>query len=171
MSDHRHLSAISIRSILLCLAPCLAVLAIASGHAADAAIPPTDETQMNAAGVTAVEQHWNQAEERGDTAYLDQLLLPEYRSISSDGTARPKAAIMASAARNRGSDATAIADAAYLKAHPSDQTVVVHGDTAIMSFYNPALGAQTGVRSSDILVYRDGHWHALYSQHSKAADS
>jgi hypothetical protein len=47
--------------------------------------------------------------------------------------------------------------------------VVIRGDTAILSFYDPMLGAANGVRSSDVFVYVGGHWHALYSQHSAAA--
>ena len=57
---------------------------------------------------------------------------------------------------------------AWIKAHPSGKSVVIRGDTAILSFYDPKLGPQQGVRSSDIFVYEDGHWHALYSQHSAA---
>jgi hypothetical protein len=44
--------------------------------------------------------------------------------------------------------------------------VVVHGDTAVISFYDPTLGPQKGVKSSDVFIYVDGHWHALYSQHT-----
>jgi hypothetical protein len=44
--------------------------------------------------------------------------------------------------------------------------VVIRGDTGIITFYDPQLGPQNGVRSSDIFVYQGGRWHALYSQHS-----
>jgi hypothetical protein len=54
-----------------------------------------------------------------------------------------------------------------LKAHPSAQSVVIRGDTAILTFYDPKLGPQSGVRSADVFVYENGRWHALYSQHSK----
>lgn len=124
------------------------------------------ETARSEAAVIAVDQHWLEAELGGDTAYLDQLLLPEYRSVDADGAAHPKAAIMAHAAKNRGSDKARRKVEAWLKTHPSGQSVVIRGDTAILSFYDPARGAATDVRSSDIFVYVDGRWHALYSQHS-----
>lgn len=140
---------------------------IASSPAAIAA--GVDETTRSEAAVIAVDQHWLEAELGGDTAYLDDLLLPEYRSVGVDGVAHPKAAIMAHAAKNRGSDEERNKVEAWLKTHPSGKSVVIHGDTAILSFYDPALGVAKGVRSSDIFVYVDGHWHALYSQHSAAA--
>ncbi|MGS1014701.1 hypothetical protein ACVCL3_11440 [Rhodanobacter sp. UC4437_H4] len=55
---------------------------------------------------------------------------------------------------------------AWLKANPLGKSVVIRGDTAIITFYDPQLGPQNGVRSSDIFVYQGGRWHALYSQHS-----
>jgi hypothetical protein len=96
------------------------------------------------------------------------MLLPEYRSVGADGVVHPKSAIMAHAAKNRGSDEERRKVEVWLKTHPSGKAVVIHGDTAILSFYDPAKGAAIGVRSSDIFVYIDGRWHALYSQHSNA---
>lgn len=154
---------------------CLAVLVlgaeatIAATSAASAA--EVDESARSEAAVIAVDQHWLQAELGGDTAWLDAMLLPEYRSIGADGVAHPKAAIMAHAAKNRGSDVERRKVEVWLKAHPSGKSVVIHGDTAILSFYDPAKGPSNDVRSSDIFVYVDGRWHALYSQHSGAPPS
>lgn len=151
-----------------CLAAVMGVLgALAATSAARGG--GVDETARNEAAVIAVDQHWLEAELGGDTAWLDRMLLPEYRSISADGSVHPKAAILASAERNRHSDKKRREVEAWLKAHPSGKSVVIHGDTAILSFYDPALGAAHDVRSSDIFVYVDGRWHALYSQHSAAA--
>ena len=149
---------------------CLAVLVlgaemtIAATAAASAA--DVDETGRNEAAVIAVDQHWLEAELDGDTAWLDELLLPEYRSVGADGTVHPKAAIIAHAAKNRGNDAERRKVEAWLKANPLGKSVVIRGDTAIITFYDPQLGPQNGVRSSDIFVYQGGRWHALYSQHS-----
>lgn len=149
---------------------CLAVLVlgaevmIAATSAARAA--DVDESARTEAAVIAVDQHWLEAELDGDTAWLDDLLLPEYRSVGADGTVHPKAAIIAHAAKNRGNDQERRKVEAWQKAHPSGKAVVIHGNTAILSFYNPAKGAASDVRSSDIFVYVDGRWHALYSQHS-----
>jgi transcriptional antiterminator Rof (Rho-off) len=151
---------------------CLAVLVlgaemtIAATAAASAA--DVDETGRNEAAVIAVDQHWLEAELDGDTAWLDDLLLPEYRSVGADGAVHPKAAIVAHAAKNRGNDAQRRKMEAWLKAHPSGQSVVIRGDTAVLSFYDPAKGAASDVRSSDVFVYVGGRWHALYSQHSAA---
>ncbi|HWX65901.1 MAG TPA: nuclear transport factor 2 family protein [Rhodanobacter sp.] len=126
----------------------------------------TDESARSEAAVIAVDQHWLEAEVGGDTAWLDAMLLPEYRSVGADGVVHPKSAIMAHAAKNRGSDEERRKVEAWIKTHPSGKAVVIHGDTAILSFYDPAKGAANDVRSSDIFVYIDGRWHALYSQHS-----
>jgi hypothetical protein len=149
---------------------CLAVLVLATEMtiAATTAVSAAsiDETGKTSAAVIAVDQHWLEAELGGDTAWLDDLLLPDYRSVGADGAVHPKAAIMAHAAKNRGNDEERRKVEAWLKTHPSGQSVVIHGDTEILTFYDPKLGAQKGVRSSDIFVYVDGRWHALYSQHS-----
>ena len=126
------------------------------------------ESARTEAAVRAVDQHWMDAELDGDSAWLDTMLLPEYRSVGVDGTVHTKAALLAHAAKNRGNDTERRQVEAWLKAHPSGQAVVIRGDTAILTFYDPKLGPQSGVRSADVFVYEDGRWHALYSQHSKA---
>lgn len=152
---------------------CLAMLMLGAGTAIAASsvvqAVVVDESARNAAAVIAVDQHWLEAELGGDTAWLDDLLLPEYRSIGADGAVHPKAAIMAHAAKNRGSDTERRKVEAWLKTHPSGKSVVIHGDTAILSFYDPAKGAANDVRSSDVFVHVHGRWHALYSQHSAIA--
>ena len=127
-----------------------------------------DENARTEAAVMAVDQHWMDAELDGDNAWLDAMLLPEYRSVGADGTVHTKAALLAHAAKNRGNDAERREVEAWLKAHPSRQTVVIRGDTAILTFHDPKLGPQSGLRSADVFVYENGRWHALYSQHSKA---
>ena len=125
------------------------------------------ENQKTQAGVIATDEHWSVAEMTGDTAYLQRMLMPEYRSVDADGMAYSKDRIVAGAAKRSGTPlATAKAKLAeYRKAHPYGTSVVLQGDMAILSFYNPTRGAQKGVSSSDIFVYAEGHWHAIYSQH------
>lgn len=139
------------------------------GGGAMAASSSVDETAHDAAAVIAVDDHWLQAEVGGDTEYLGQLLLPAYRSVSPDGSVHPRAAILAHAVANRGSDKARREVDAWLKAHPSHPSVVIEGDTAILSFYASDDMTPGVVRSSDIFVYVDGHWRALYSQHSALA--
>jgi hypothetical protein len=164
----QYLFRIGMRCVAVLSMTTMSVLAAAS--AASAAGAGANETRRSEAAVIAVDQHWLEAELGGDTAYLEQLLLPEYRSVDANGAVHSRAAIVAHAARSRGSDAQRRKVEAWLKAHPSGQSVVIHGDTAILSFYDPAKGAANDVRSSDIFVYVGGRWHALYSQHSKAGN-
>lgn len=159
------------QAALMCLAVLVlgAEMTIAATFAANAA--EVDETGRNETAVIAVDRHWLEAELDGDSAWLDTMLLPEYRSVGADGVVHAKAAIIAHATKNRGNDSERRKVEAWLKAHPSGQSVVIHGDTAVLSFYDPALGAAKGVRSSDIFVYVDGRWHAIYSQHSAVGKS
>ncbi|MBD8874607.1 nuclear transport factor 2 family protein [Rhodanobacter sp. DHB23] len=128
-----------------------------------------DETAHTAAAVKAVDQHWLEAETHGDAAWLDGMLLPSYRSIGADGKATPKAAIVAHAAKNRDAQAQEKMKqevAAWQQAHPVEQQVVMQGDTAILSFVSSVPATRGKLYSSDVFVYMDGRWHALYSQHA-----
>ena len=129
---------------------------------------PATRQPKTAAAVIAADEGWLKAEETGDTAYVDNLLLPEYRSVNADGSVHDKAAILASAHKNVGSTARTLADEKWLAAHPMGTAVLIQGDTAIVTFYLKPLGPEKGIMSSDIFVYRDGQWHAIYSQHTDA---
>jgi hypothetical protein len=152
------------------MASCLLIL---PARAQDSAAGASIETQKTAAGAIAVDNHWSVAEMMGDTAYLQQMLLPEYRSVDADGKAYSKDRIVAGAAKRSGTDLVTAKSRieAYRKAHPYGTSVVMQGDTAILSFYDPARGAQEGVKSSDVFVYMNGQWHALYSQHGDVGKS
>jgi len=142
--------------------PAVAMVGPASAAADTGA--KADETAKTTAAVLAVDRHWLEAEVSGNTAWLDAMLMPDYRSISLDGKVLDKPALLAHAKKNRGSDKMRKQVDAWLKAHPSKQLVVMHGDVAILSFSDPETD---NVRSSDIFIYQDGGWHALYSQHAK----
>ena len=132
------------------------------------AAPSTTPQPKTAAAVIAADDGWEKAEESGDVAYVDNLLLPDYRSVSADGSVHDKAAILANAKRNLGSAEHADKVAKWLAAHPMGTTAVIQGDTAILTFYLKPLGPEKGIMSSDVFVYRDGQWHAIYSQHTDA---
>ncbi|MBE1159088.1 nuclear transport factor 2 family protein [Dyella acidiphila] len=161
------------RSMLLMGVLVAALLAVAvhyprtiDADAGDAA--NADETAHSEAGVLALEQHWSIAEMAGDTGWLEQMLAPGFRSVSNDGSVHDKQAIVAGAAKRKG---TSLAQAQrqfadYQQQHPYGSAVLIQGDTAVVSFYDPALGPQKGVKSADIFVYADGGWHAFYSQHT-----
>jgi hypothetical protein len=121
-----------------------------------------------AAAVIAADNGWDRAENTGDVAYVDNLLLPDYRSVSADGSVHSKADILANTKSNVGSPEHAAKVAKWQAAHPMDTAAVIQGDTAIVTFHLKPLGPEKGIMSSDIFVYRDGEWHAIYSQHTDA---
>lgn len=141
------------------------VIALTSFSPAVADDMKVDPSARTSQAVIAVDDHWSQAEVSGDTAWLDSMLLPEYRSISVDGEVLDKKTLLAHAAKNRGSDAMRKRVEAWTKTHPWSTSVVMRGNVAVLSFSDPKTGR---VMSSDIFVYQDNGWHALYSQHSKA---
>jgi len=120
------------------------------------------------AAVTAADNAWEHAEESGDIAYIDALLLPEYRSVNVDGSFKDKAAILASVKKNVGSTKRAAAYEAWYATHPYLMSVEINGDTAVLTFTLNKPDTPKLVMSCDIFVYREGHWHGLYSQHTAA---
>lgn len=152
------------RLLAACLGLVLPAIATIGPQAAFGAGAQPDETAKTATAVMAVDQHWLEAEVGGDIAWLDAMLMPDYRTVNADGKVRDKAAILRSATKNRGSDKMRKQVDAWQKAHPTRQSVVLHGDIAILSFSDPETGR---ILSSDTFIYQDGRWHALYSQHAK----
>jgi hypothetical protein len=130
------------------------------------AVTTIDETDLTESAVLAVEDHWLRAEGTGDTAYLESMLLPEYRTVNPGGVVASKSSIIARAERNRGSGKAMQEIEAYMAAHPSGKKIVMQGDVAIVSFFAPELGPEKALKSSDIFLHVDGRWRALYSQHS-----
>lgn len=130
---------------------------------------PDVERQMTVAGATAVEAHWSRAEIDGDTSYLEQLLVPGYRSVNADGSIHRKSAIVAGAGRNgtRRAAAAAAADS-FLKVHPARTSLLLYGNTAIATFVSLVPSQHEVVRGVDVFAFTDGRWHALYSQHNNA---
>ena len=119
--------------------------------------------------VIAVDEGWSKAEQAGDTKYVDALLLPEYRSISSDGSTHGKAAILAHTAKGGGNNEEDAAKAGqWQSAHPHRTSVEINGDVAIVTFALDRGVEPKPVMSCDIFVYREGRWRALYSQHTEA---
>lgn len=142
----------------------LAAITFAAG-AADARHTSDPRT---AAAVLAADDAWGKAEERGDVAFVDALLLPGYRSIGHDGKARTKSDILASTRKRGGTPQRAAEVAAWRAQHPTRGVVTLFGDTAVLSWVSTSDANPGAVASSDIFVYRSGRWHAVYSQHSDA---
>lgn len=126
-----------------------------------------------AAAVLAADDAWGAAEVRGDVDFIDHLLLPEYRSIGPTGKVTTKATIVEHT-RKRACSAdeqakAQAAVAAWKAAHPSRADVVLVGDTAVLTWILLKPGSDEPISSSDIFLYRDGHWRAIYSQHTSAS--
>ena len=128
----------------------------------------TKSQPKTAAAVIAADEGWSKAEETGDVAYVENLLLPDYRSVNADGSVHDKAAILANTKKHAGSQDYAAKVAQWEAAHPMDTAALIQGDTAILTFRLKSLAEDKGIMSSDIFVYRDGEWRAIYSQHTDA---
>ena len=118
--------------------------------------------------VLAADNGWEKAEETGDSAYVDNLLLDGYRSVNPDGTVHDKATIVANTRKHAGSPGYAAKVQKWTADHPQETSVLLRGDTAVVTFYSKSLGPEKGIMSSDIFTYVDGGWHAIYSQHTSA---
>ena len=123
------------------------------------------------AAAEAVDKAWSVAETQGDTAFLEKMLAPEYRSVGATGKVTPKAAIVEHARKNQ--DPVAQAEAAreveaWRAAHPYRTAATLIGDTAILTFISTTPDAPEVITSSDVFVYLGGAWHAVYSQHTSA---
>jgi hypothetical protein len=112
------------------------------------------ENERSEAGVQAVEKRWSEAFVRGETAYLNQLLSDDYVSVNGSGMVRTKADVIELSRKYAASNPEALPDL------PQSPVSIV-GDAAIVTHDNP------GERSVDVFYYRDGRWHAWYSQHTR----
>jgi len=122
--------------------------------------------EHSAAAVIADDEGWAQAEIKGDVAYVDELLLPEYRSVRADGKVDDKGAILNHTRKASPERAAMIAK--WQDEHPMLKSATIIGDTAILTFTQKNGGDSKVVMSCDVFVYRDGRWRALYSQHTTA---
>lgn len=145
----------------------LATLALAVAAPATAEARPAPEPHT-AAAVLAADNAWGDAETRGDVAFVDALLADGYRTIGHDGKVRTKADVLTSTRARGGTPQRAAEVAAWRAQHPTEGTVALFGDTAVLTWVTAGATNAGMVKSCDIFVYRDGHWHAVYSQHSDA---
>ncbi len=129
---------------------------------------PVDETQANEAALRAIAEHWGDAELAGDVGYLEQLLSPEYRSVDAKGVSHPRAMILEHAKHSAGSaEARKVRDA-FMKAHPTEMSVTIHGTVGVVSYFDPKRGVDASTRGGDIFVYEAKRWHAVFSLHNGA---
>lgn len=127
----------------------LVSLAVVLGAAAAANVAP------DAAGVRAAENLWSEAFITGDIATLDALLDPDYVSVNASGQPRTKAGIL-----QLSHD--------FAKAHPGQHGQPLADTSTIRVIGNAAVVQHHGDKdtSVDVFYFRDGRWHAWYSQHT-----
>ena len=154
------------RPVAMCLAGLIA--AILTTYSARGATPAAPDPKT-AAAVEVVDHAWAAAEERGDAAFVDWLLLPGYRSVGPNGKTTDKEAILARVKSTRDPKARAAMVAAWNEAHPNRAAVALYGDTAVLTWVSTKAGAADAIYSCDVFTYRDGHWHGVYSQHTTAS--
>ena len=117
------------------------------------------EKVANEAGVREAENLWSEAFVSGDAAALETLLDADYVSTGASGKPRSKAEIIGLAST-------------YAKSHPGEHakplsatsTIRVIGNAAVVQHHN------ANDTSVDVFYFRDGRWHAWYSQHTKVGE-
>jgi len=134
------------------------------------AIAATAPAPRTAEAVKAADDSWMEAEIRGDGAFLSELLLEGYVSVDPAGRITTKQQIVAGANQRGKSEAFAREVAQWRAAHPSEAAVALFGDTAVLTWNSANPGNATPVHSSDVFVYRDGRWRAVYSQHTTSSN-
>ena len=137
------------RALLIPVSICLL-----AAQAATAAEKIADE-----AGVRDAEDRWSEAFVSGDTATLEALLDADYVSTGATGKPRSKAQIIALASTY----ATAH-PGEHAKPLPATSTIRVIGNAAVVQHHNAS------ELSVDVFYFRDGQWHAWYSQHTRIGD-
>lgn len=149
----------------------LTIAMVAMAALAVAAPAIAADEPRTAAAVIAADEAWGAAEVNGDAAFVEDLLLQGYQSIRPDGKATSREAIVASVRKRGGrSETLATQVAAWKAAHPTLARVSIYGDTAILTWTLVPSSSTGTVSSSDVFTYRGGRSHAVYSQHSTAAN-
>jgi hypothetical protein len=115
--------------------------------------------KADAASLDRVEDAWNEAFNRGNTEYLECLLVPDFVTVTPHGK-RDRAWELEHARQNRGSTAAI--------PHFSGTVFQIEGSTGIAKLYKPASadGQHPATQLADVFTFQDGAWRAVYSQHT-----
>lgn len=144
---------------------------IAAGVAARADSPKLAVGKSDARtpeAVKAADAAWLEAEINGDAKFLEWFLEDGYESIDSSGAILSKGVLIENRRRQGRAEKFAAAVREWREKHPNHARVMLYGDTAVLTWVTDDPSSKTPVYSCDIFVYRDHHWHAIYSQHSDA---
>ena len=143
----------------------VALILVLAGHHADSQISNTAEQE-----VLKVENDWNQALVRRDTASLQRFYADEYLYTDPDGLVWDKTRDLANLTSG---------SAARLSAFKLDETKVhIYGDVAVVTGRNTITGVFERVysdlsgsyRFTDVFVKRNGRWQCAASQASRIVE-
>jgi hypothetical protein len=142
-------------------AAAVAVLVLALSAAAPAL---ADEARTEAA-VLAADDDWLAAERLGDAAALDARLADAYHDVSPNGALHLKADLLnRTRTRKDVMSGTPQEVAAIVrKQYPVRETVVIDGDTAVLTFHSVDPAQNDRVLSVDVFTYEHGRWRGLLS--------
>jgi hypothetical protein len=140
---------------------CVILLAVASAFPLVASDCPRvlGPQTADAVSLQRVEDAWNEAFMRGNTDYLECLLVPDFITVTPHST-RDRAWELEHARQNRGS-ITAIP-------HFSGTVFQIEGSTGIARLYKAASadGQHPATYLADVFTFQNGAWRAVYSQHT-----
>ncbi len=139
---------------------CLFVLFAAPSWAANSCrLPQLANQHEDAATIQHLEHAWSMAFLQGDTQLESCLLSPDYMEIRRNGELGHLREELAMAAKNRGKN--------LKMPQIPEVTVMIHENVAVAyalsSFAGPD-GEPRRTRSADFFVWKNGEWHAFFSQ-------
>lgn len=128
----------------------------------DAAAVPLPLDGGACADVLRQEARWLEAISAGDRAAVETILAPQFAHTTADGQFLDRAQELAD-----------IVEVPFTM-NPSEQQVVLHGDTAVVHGVNTVLGADDTIlareRFTDVFVLRNGQWVALSAQETSLGE-
>ncbi|HEV2288206.1 MAG TPA: nuclear transport factor 2 family protein [Candidatus Acidoferrales bacterium] len=152
------------KSKILGLACLFVLLAAPSWAAGSCSLPQLANQRENAATIQHLEHAWSMAFLTGDTQLEGCLLSPDYREIRRNGELKYLRDELEMAAKNRGKN---------LKIpRIPEVTVMIHENVAVayaLSSFTAPDGKLRATRSADFFIWKDGEWHAFFSQQTPVA--
>lgn len=138
-----------------------AVTPLASHATDDCGQSVLKDEHKDVATVQALERAWSVAFLRGDVAFEQCLLTPDFTEITRDGAVKMLADELALAALNRGKGLPPPA--------PLQIPVMIHGDVAVAYVAVPRSrdGKAFSVYNADYYVWEGGVWRAYFSQQTR----
>ncbi len=121
------------------------------------------KSAVDEAALKALEEKWDAASMKGDSAALGAILADTFISTSTEGKVRAKAELLAEMKSG---------DIKYQNAKVDDMKVYLYGDTGIVSgrwkgkFVQKGKTVDTVERFTDTFIRQNGQWRCVASQAS-----